>query len=252
MFIKRFGFPAVSLAPEGGGSGAAEGDKGGGGGGAGATPPPPPIDTKALSASLAHALATSLTRTQMAQREAEAAEAARAAEEKALAEADKKMDEMKPAELGSHIFKRIVKEIDDKVVPKFKELDTKLTGSQREQARERYAADVRAAMSDPKMPHFAQFQEEMIGLLRDHPDLSPKQLYALATTQNEEKFSKLENTRREALAAEEAEKRPKFGGLLPTSGAASVKTSNMTPTAAAEAAFNEVFGNSQLGRFFGE
>lgn len=91
-------------------------------------------------------------------------------------------------------------------------------------------------------PDFYEWKEEMRGILRESPTLTPARAYALARTENPEKAKKIDEKyglgKPEKKSAEE-----NFLGLFPTSGSGSSATKGagrMKPQAAAEAAWTEV------------
>lgn len=85
---------------------------------------------------------------------------------------------------------------------------------------------------------FWDWKEEMGALVKEHPDLSPRRLYSLARAENPKKAAEMDKK----YADDGDGEKPKFGGLMPTSGK-NKNVKKMNASEAAEAAWQATMGS---------
>jgi hypothetical protein len=151
------------------------------------------------------------------------------------------VEKMNNAELSAHIgdsiLARMKKELIDPLTKQISDLDGKSD-------RRMVSDDV--AKAQEKYADFGQFTNEIAAMIKEKPDLSVDEAYALSKHNNPAKVEELEKVAAEQAAKEKSEKEStEFGGLLPTSGL-TAKNDEMTMKDASEAAFNEIFVGTPL------
>ncbi len=137
------------------------------------------------------------------------------------------------------IVTKTVEKMQDEMKNLVEPIQTKIQQKEEQSLEERINSLIAKAAEDHK--DFYDWKDEMKVEVSKNPYLEPEDAYQLARIKHPEKAKKLDE-KYNPPKGNENEKKPKFGGLFPTSTTKGKEPKSLEPTDAAEKAWEEVFG----------
>ncbi len=152
---------------------------------------------------------------------------------------DVDLEELDRKQLVQHVHDSIMNGVKKELSAHNKTMNEEITSTKQVVNQEQVKTEIKEARE--KHDDLDEFREDIATLAKQHQSLSVEELYFLAKSKNPDKVEKLETARNEEKAEEE-KKKPKFGGLTPTSSFETSNKGKMDKKEAIDTAWDETMG----------